>query len=238
MVPWYPFPRSTSPLPPALISSLWLLSCPFLWGTNNSKGANLLFFKLLKPQSAATVPGQAVGYSRIRSSASRNFLWFCFALFMCVQEQRKQRVGVERGEEFVQREQKRESSWKQDLNQSNLALLYVSCELFSVCFWAPLRLLRCNNRKKWEPKLHPQWMNIKWVLQLQACMTYTWWCGLLLYSYTSHFPHSRMFFRKNIVVEIASWKCHIFMLITSKPCFFKMQKMPLFSEICSLKMAK
>lgn len=29
---------------------------------------------------------------------------------MCVQEQRKQRVGVERGEEFVQREQKRESS--------------------------------------------------------------------------------------------------------------------------------
>lgn len=81
--------------------------------------------------------------------------------------------------------------------------------------------------KKVEPKLHPQWMNEKWTLQLQACVTYAWWRGLFFYSYSCCFPHLGISFRKNIAVELASCKDCIFMLMASNPSyFFKKQKIP------------
>lgn len=98
------------------------------------------------PWCQGSAVAQTVGYSKMRVSALANFLWFWLALFICVQGQRKLRVG--RGKRRRE-EQKRATSWKHwhILFQLGTALCYVwiTGRMF---LSTPLRLTRCSNSKE------------------------------------------------------------------------------------------
>lgn len=152
-VPWHLFPHSTSPLPLAVISCLCLLWYPFWWGTNNSKGVNLVFFKMLKSQSITTVPG---GSCRSGSGLQQNerecTCKFCLVLVwsFCLcsgTKETKSRKGVEE-KRFFRENRKEQPVENIGTNCSSLAQLYVPCELLSECFWAPLRLMTCCNSEE------------------------------------------------------------------------------------------